>query len=869
MKIAKLWYGLVVALLVVMLLIPGNPVLADNPPVDVLVNFYQPPGAGEISLIQNLGGTVKEVYHIVPAIAATMPSNNLDTLRADPRVKSVEVDTTFSLSPTTPGPSSPSGGESPLSGQVLPWGVDRIDAELVHPSNNGTGIKVAILDSGIDLDHPDLAVSGNVTFVTGTTTGDDDNGHGTLVAGIVGALDNDIGVIGVAPEAALYAVKVLNYNGSGTMSNILSGIQWALDNNMQVINMSFGSAMQMPSTIKDALDNAYNAGIVIVAGAGDGGNAGGTGDNIWNPARYESVIAVGATDNTDARYTSSSTGYTLELVAPGVDIYSTAMGGGYGNITGTSASSPHAAGVAALLITDNVTNNVDVRYRLRNSAEDLGAAGWESQFGKGMVNASRAINFSEPPDQSMPTSTISLSGTPTSWGWWNTNVDVTLTAEDNPGGSGVSVIKYSLDSGGSWLTYSSNFTISSEGNNLLLVRAWDNAGNDEGPPAFKEVKIDKTLPLATTFQLFGTMGDNGWYKTNVNVAFDGHDNTGGSGIGSIEYSLNGGQTWQVYISTITVTTEGTNTVLARAYDKAGNLEAPPASREVKIDKTAPVTTISLNGTPGSNDWYLSDVSVSLSGADNISGVATIEYSLNGGGNWLTYSAPFVISSEGTNTVLARTRDNAGNLETPPASRDVKIDRTLPLPTTISLNGTMGNNDWYTSNVTATLTGADNISGVWTIEYSLNGGGDWLSYSAPFIISSEGTNTVLARTRDNAGNLETPPASRTFKLDKTPPALTETVVPSQIAKGKPGQMVSISYNGTAADSVSGLFSVNTVLIDEYGEYSQDLGSNLSGTVSVEQHANGNDQNGRTYTFRLTATDMAGNQASIDGVATVAR
>ncbi|MBI2329259.1 MAG: S8 family serine peptidase, partial [Chloroflexi bacterium] len=313
MNIKKLWYLLVISLMAIMLVIPGNLAMAEPPQgmTDVLVTFYQPPGPDEIGLIESLGGTVRVVYHIVPTVAATMPAENLDELSADPRVKLVELDITFT---------------GAFAGEVLPWGVDRVDAELVHPSNKGTGVKVAILDSGIDLDHPDLAVSGNVTFVSGTTSGDDDNGHGTLVAGIVAALDNDIGVIGVAPEASLYAVKVLNQNGSGVMSVILSGIQWTMDNNMQVLNISFGGLMNWPSTIKDSLDNAYNGGMVVVAGAGNGGNAAGTGNNVWTPAWYESVIAVGATDNQDARYPSSSTGYTLELAAPGVDTYSTAMG---------------------------------------------------------------------------------------------------------------------------------------------------------------------------------------------------------------------------------------------------------------------------------------------------------------------------------------------------------------------------------------------------------------------------------------------------------------------------------------------------------------------------------------------------------------
>ncbi|MDP2734632.1 MAG: S8 family serine peptidase, partial [bacterium] len=161
----------VIAILAIAMLI--LPVRATAEPVeDVLVTFYQQPGPAEITLVQSLGGIPKKIYTIVPTILASLPSENLEALEADPRVKRIEPDSTMS------------GG---LLGEVLPWGVDRVDAELVHPTNKGTGVKVAILDSGIDLDHPDLAVSGIVTFVTGTTNGDDDNGHGTLVAGIVGA----------------------------------------------------------------------------------------------------------------------------------------------------------------------------------------------------------------------------------------------------------------------------------------------------------------------------------------------------------------------------------------------------------------------------------------------------------------------------------------------------------------------------------------------------------------------------------------------------------------------------------------------------------------------------------------------------------
>ena len=275
--------------------------------------------------------------------------------------------------------------------QVLPWGVAQIGTELAHSQNKGQGVKVAILDTGIDLDHPDLRVAGDVTFVPWTNSGDDDNGHGTMVAGIVAALDNGVGTVGVAPEVELYAVKVLDSEGEGTCRAIRRGIEWAIDNNMQVINMSFGCISNLSHEVKVALNKAYQAGIVLIAAAGNGGTTGGDGNNIWAPARYTPVIAVGAIDELDNRYSSSNTGDTLELVAPGVNICSTRKGGGYASITATSAASPHVAGVAALLIASGITSNAEVRQILQETAEDFGPSGWDSWYGYGLVNATDAL----------------------------------------------------------------------------------------------------------------------------------------------------------------------------------------------------------------------------------------------------------------------------------------------------------------------------------------------------------------------------------------------------------------------------------------------------------------------------------------------
>jgi len=261
----------------------------------------------------------------------------------------------------------------------------------------GTGIKVAIIDSGIDYNHSDLDdnYSGGWDFVNGDNNPDDpthdgpmdDDGHGTHVAGTVAAEDNESGVVGVAPEAKLYALKALE-GGSGYWSDIMAALQWCVDNGIQVTNNSYGSSGDPGYTVKDAFDNSATAGVLHVAAAGNSGNPPGRGDNVGYPARYLSVIAVAATDQSDKRARFSSTGPDVELAAPGVAINSTLLGGGYGEKNGTSMASPHVAGVAALVWAVNPGwSNETVRTQLRDTAEDLGDS---SLYGNGLVNAAEA-----------------------------------------------------------------------------------------------------------------------------------------------------------------------------------------------------------------------------------------------------------------------------------------------------------------------------------------------------------------------------------------------------------------------------------------------------------------------------------------------
>jgi len=281
--------------------------------------------------------------------------------------------------------------------EVLPWGVDRIDAEKVWGITTGDPIKVAIVDTGIDVKHPDLIdnLKGGVSAVGYTSSYNDDNGHGTHVAGIAAAIDNEIGVIGVGPKIDLYAVKVLNRRGSGYLSDVIEGLDWAVANGMQVVNMSLGTGSNIQS-FHDAVIAAKNAGVVVIAAAGNSGGS------VIYPAAYSEAIAVSATDQNNVIASWSSRGPEIDLAAPGVSIYSTYKRTGYATLSGTSMAAPHVAGSAALVLNTPVGEYYDVNLnrkwdpdevqkKLQDRAVDLGNAGFDNLYGWGLVNAYNAV----------------------------------------------------------------------------------------------------------------------------------------------------------------------------------------------------------------------------------------------------------------------------------------------------------------------------------------------------------------------------------------------------------------------------------------------------------------------------------------------
>ena len=321
------------------------------------------------NVIKNHGGEIKNQYKYIPVIAAKLPAKAVEALSKNPNIAYIEQDTrAFATS------------------QVEPWGIQHVKApEAQALGYSGQGIKVGVIDTGIDYTHEDLNISGGITFVAGTTDYLDDNGHGTHVAGTIAAVNNELGVLGIAPQASIYGIKVLDSNGSGNYSDIVAGIEWAIDNNMNIINMSLGGTVKS-RTLEQAVDTAYNAGILLVAAAGNNGYS--KKGTITYPAAYDSVIAVGAVDQNNNRAYFSSVGKQLELMAPGVDILST-VPNGYASYNGTSMASPHVAGVAALVweAKPNLTN-VQLRNLLNETATSIGDS---FEYGNGLVDGFKAI----------------------------------------------------------------------------------------------------------------------------------------------------------------------------------------------------------------------------------------------------------------------------------------------------------------------------------------------------------------------------------------------------------------------------------------------------------------------------------------------
>ncbi|ARU62805.1 hypothetical protein CBW65_18875 [Tumebacillus avium] len=319
----------------------------------------------------------KAGYQVLKVQAGQSAEELLAKLQGDPAVEAAELDAVYSVNFT---PNDPSFASQ--------WHLTKIQAPQAWDYVIGSGVTIAIIDTGVDIQHPDLSskIVAGYDFVNDDTNADDDQGHGTHVAGIAAAsFNNGLQGAGVAPGARIMPVKVLNAAGSGYTSDIIDGLYFAADNGAKVINFSLGGGAYS-STFQTAVNYAWSKGSVVVAAAGNNGNTA-----VQYPAGYSNVFSVACTTSADAKCSFSTYGTWVDIAAPGQSIYATANGGGMTTMSGTSMSAPVVSGVAALVWQDQGISGTPstVVNKICSSADKISGTG--TYWICGRVNAYRAV----------------------------------------------------------------------------------------------------------------------------------------------------------------------------------------------------------------------------------------------------------------------------------------------------------------------------------------------------------------------------------------------------------------------------------------------------------------------------------------------
>ncbi len=581
-----------------------------------------PRGLAE-ALARRHGFTLRHSYaHALKGFAARMPAPVVQALAEDPDVAFVEPDL-----------------YARIGAQTIPTGIYRSAADLnaianIDGNDDRIDVDIAIIDTGIDLDHPDLNVyrAVNCNSVAQCSSkrkaGDDDNGHGSHVAGTAAALDNGIGVVGVAPGARLWAVKVLNAIGSGSFSDVIRGIDYVKANagEIEVANMSLGG-QGSSGALELAIQNSVAAGVVYVVSAGNRlrdvyGSDGvfGTGDEMI-PAAYAEAMTVSAMADFDGQpggladqivtfsncthsgddvfacfsnFSKSvapgnpvtSSGAAIDVAGPGVKIYSTWRDGGYNTISGTSMAAPHVTGAVALEIAANgrASNASDVwaiRQALIDAAEGQGAWGPANTKDpdndpEGLVSAAGGA----PPDPNTAPSVSITSPTDSASYGSGAIIDFTGSASDAEDGSltvalaWTSTIDGSIDSGGS---FSRSL---SDGFHTIMAEATDSGGKSgsasttitvgDPPPAATTVSVD---PLVYS-TVGGKSGDKHLYVT-VALLDDLGDPVGGATVTAVVTRDQGGS-W-----------DGTGTTADDGTAKFSVKNAPSGDYTTDVTVSAP------------------------------------------------------------------------------------------------------------------------------------------------------------------------------------------------------------------------------------------------------------------------------------------
>lgn len=335
----------------------------------------------DYELLHTYEARIIHEYESIQAVTAEMKADYISKFAKEDKIKSVQYDQSIRI-----------------QAQTKNWGHISLNLEKKSPSSlTGKGINIAVIDSGADQSHPDLKIAGGACFIEMANYPNacaddynDDNGHGTHVAGIIAALDNDFGVVGVAPDANLYALKVLDKKGRGTTSSVVAAIDWAIQNKMDIINLSLATP-EDDVILKEIIQKAYNSNMLIVAAAGNEEHVTGLEENVGYPAKYDEVIAVTALNKDHSISKTSSVGAAIDFSAPGIAIVSTYPtkykdGSGYASMSGTSMAAPFVSAMAALYMEKYPDlSAMEIRNLLQENAIDLGEPGRDAKYGYGMI----------------------------------------------------------------------------------------------------------------------------------------------------------------------------------------------------------------------------------------------------------------------------------------------------------------------------------------------------------------------------------------------------------------------------------------------------------------------------------------------------
>jgi len=374
---------------------------AAAPRVRINIGAATPRAVTELSAlaIEEFGAAPVRRLDRLDVATLLVPRSELEQLIGHPQVEELadylDVDRRASIPEIVAGGAGPSDGPDAAAGPDDPdysdqWGPAcvQLDRAWERVGFLHTEARLAIVDSGIDLDHPDLAphvlVAEGWDFVNERATAEDDNGHGTHCAGIAAAvIDNGVGVAGVI-NGKLIPVKVLDHSGAGWWSDVAAGVDWAVEHGADVISMSLGGGRDR--TVERALQRAADAGVLIFAAAGNHGNS----SKVY-PASFTEAIGVGALASCGRIALYSGRGFgdhtrsgNVEIVAPGSNIYSTYLDGGYRSLSGTSMATPLAAAIGLAYVELTRWDAADIRSHIQRSADPIGG---ESNYGYGRVDA--------------------------------------------------------------------------------------------------------------------------------------------------------------------------------------------------------------------------------------------------------------------------------------------------------------------------------------------------------------------------------------------------------------------------------------------------------------------------------------------------